>query len=266
LLCPSIQMLALTVNTVAYAPAVAPVATVQRAAAPAMFGKAELEALAKEQNPVLGYWDPIGLADIDLWGQGEEASIAWLRHAEIKHGRIAMAGFVGFMASANYETVGAPMKSTMFPPIASGLSAPEVWDAIPFLAKLQIIGAIGVFEHISEDKNFLAADGKTHYMRGGTPGYMPTFAANVHPVPLNLWDPFGFTKQLTPEQKAKKLNAEVNNGRLAMIGLMGFISASCVPGSVPALDGVIPFYSGDVMAPFLPTGPDTSIWSVGKMW
>jgi hypothetical protein len=84
------------------------------------------------------------------------ACAAWLRHAEIKHGRIAMAGFVGFMASANYETVGAPMKSTMFPPIASGLSAPEVWDAIPFLAKLQIIGAIGVFEHISEDKNLCA--------------------------------------------------------------------------------------------------------------
>ena len=39
------------------------------------------------------------------------------------------------------------------------MSAPEAWDAIPFLAKLQIIGAIGIFEHISEDKNFLAADG-----------------------------------------------------------------------------------------------------------
>ena len=31
--------------------------------------------LAKEQNPVLGYYDPIGLAGIDLWGQGTEASI-----------------------------------------------------------------------------------------------------------------------------------------------------------------------------------------------
>ncbi len=81
---------------------------------------------------------------------------AWLRHAEIKHGRIAMAGFVGFMAAANYETVGAPMAKTMFAPIASGLSAPEVWDAIPFLAKLQIVGAIGALEHISEDKNLCA--------------------------------------------------------------------------------------------------------------
>ena len=106
----------------------------------------------------------------------------------------------------------------------------------------------------------------THYMRGGKPGYFPTFAANVHPCPLNLWDPLALTKTLTPAEKAKKLNAEVNNGRLAMIGLFGFISASCVPGSVPALDGIIPFYSGDVMAPFLPTGPDASIWTVGKMW
>merc|ERR1711988_1926115 len=186
--------------------------------------------------------------------------------AEIKHGRIAMAGFVGFMASANYETIGAPMKDTMYPPIASGLSAPEVWDAIPFLAKLQIIAAVGVFEHISEDKNFLAADGKKHYMRGGTPGYMPTFKANVHPVPLNLWDPFGFTKTLTPEQKAKKLNIEVNNGRLAMIGIFGFVSESCVPGSVPALKGVIPYYSGDIMQPFAPAGTMESIWSIGKLW
>merc|ERR1719389_587536 len=68
------------------------------ASAPTMgFGKTELMALAKEQNPVLGYFDPMGLADKNFWDQGEEASIAWLRHAEIKHGRIAMAGFVGFI-------------------------------------------------------------------------------------------------------------------------------------------------------------------------
>merc|ERR1719393_795563 len=249
----------MTAQTTAFGSASVPMPTTTRAPAAAMFGKSDLESLAKEQNPVLGYYDPIGLADLDLWGQGEAASIAWLRHAEIKHGRVAMAAFVGYIAAANYENLGAPMASSMYPALASGLSAPEVWDAIPFLAKLQIIGAIGVFEHISEDKNFLAADGKFHYMRGGTPGYMPTFKANVHPVPLNLWDPFGFTKSMTAERKAKALNAEVNNGRLAMIGLMGFISASCVPGSVPALDGV-------VMAPFLPPGPDTSLWTVGKMW
>merc|ERR1719390_566159 len=142
-------MLSTVVASVSYAP-VAPVASAAtRAAAPQMgFGKAELMDLAKQQNPVLGYYDPLGLANLDLWGQGEEASIAWLRHAEIKHGRIAMAGFVGYIAAANYENLGmAPW--TMFPPTPAGLSAPEVWDSIPFLAKLQIIAAIGIFEHIS---------------------------------------------------------------------------------------------------------------------
>merc|ERR1719326_533333 len=231
--------------------------------APAMgFGKAELEALAKEQNPVVGYWDPMGLADVPLWNQDQEAVIGWLRHSEIKHGRIAMAGFVGYCMHANGIKFPFPGPQSV---VADGLSAPEVWDAIPFLAKLQIIAAVGVFEHISEDKNFLAADGMKHYMRGGKPGYMPTFAANVHPSPLNLWDPFGFTKKLSAEDKAKKLIAETNNGRLAMIGIMGFVSESCVPGSVPALKGVIPYYSGDVMAPFVPAGPMESIWSIGKM-
>jgi hypothetical protein len=36
---------------------------------------------------------------------------------------------------------------------------------------------------------------------------------NVHPLPLNLWDPLGFTKKLTPEKKEKALLAEINNGR-----------------------------------------------------
>merc|ERR1719231_337863 len=170
----------------------------------------------------------MGMADLDLWGQGQEASIGWLRHAEIKHGRVAMAAFVGYIVHSNGIRFPFPGPQSVVP---EGLSAPEVWDAIPFLAKLQIIGFIGVLEHMSEDKNFLAADGMKHYMRGGKPGYMPTFKANVHPAPLTLWDPFGFTKGLSAEQKAKKLNAEVNNGRLAMIGLFGFISASTVPGS-----------------------------------
>merc|ERR1711924_129317 len=139
-------------------------------------------------------------------------------------------------------TIGAPMASSMYAPLPSGLSAPEVWDNIPFLAKLQIIGAIGVLEHISEDKNFLAADGMKHYMRGGKPGYFPTFSANVHPMPLNLFDPFKFSKNASPEKKAKGLVTETNNGRLAMLGLFGFLSESKIPGSVPALSGIIPSY------------------------
>ena len=73
----------------------------------------------------------------------------------------------------------------------------------------------------------LEMDGEKHYVRGGKPGYFPKLADRFpHPVPLNLWDPFGFTSKMSAERKEKALLAEVNNGRLAMIGIFGMISAS----------------------------------------
>ena len=34
-----------------------------------------------------------------------------------------------------------------------------------------------------------------------------------------------------------------------MIGMMGFVAESKVPGSVPALEGLIKPFAGDIMAP-----------------
>jgi len=121
---------------------------------------------------------------------------------------------------------------------------------MPEIAKWQIILFVGVMEALRENKAVLAGDGEKHYMKGGKPGYFPTFDMVPHPVPLPLYDPFGATKKFSEEKKANLRLKEINNGRLAMIGLFGFISESQVPGSVPLLKGVIPTYAGDVMAPF----------------
>ena len=203
--------------------------------------------LAVQLNPAVGFWDPLKLSEANLWGQGEEATIGWIRESEIKHGRIAMAGFVGYIVHENNIRM-----QGMAPDVQSiptGLSAPEVWDAMPDIAKWQIIVFAGILETWRENKVVLEGEGQKHYMRGGKPGYFPTFDMLPHPVPFNLYDPWGVMADKTEEQKAKGRLVEINNGRLAMLGLMSLVSEGSVPGSVPFLKGMIPYYSGEVMAP-----------------
>jgi len=224
----------------------------------------DLKEQAKSLNPIVGFFDPLGLSQKDFWDQGNDATIGFLRHAEMKHGRVAMAGFVGYCIHEN--GIHWPWKlSNSLPDYSSfeGLSAPAVWDAIPTASKLQIIIVIGFFEFWSENKFILESDGASHYMKGGKPGYFPSFKEIPHPVPLNLFDPFGFTKKLSEEQKARKLNIEVNNGRLAMLGLMSLVSEAKVPGAVPALAGLIKKYDGQPMAPF--AASDSDLYGVTNM-
>jgi len=208
--------------------------------------KADLEVLASKLNPVVGFYDPLGLADTRFWGTSEEATIGWLRHAEIKHGRVAMAAFVGYCFGANHLQFPIHIPGTY-----AGTPA-ETWDAMPEAGKWQIILFVGFLEAYSES----GAAGP-HYMKGGKPGLFPSFKSPQggdkykipHTVPLDLFDPFGFSSSKSEEAKARGRLAEINNGRLAMLGIFGFLSASKMPGSVPALD-FIPPYDGDYMVPF----------------
>ena len=61
-----------------------------------------LKDLAVTANPSVGFWDPLDIVGMAQNSAGtEEATIGWFRHAEIKHGRVAMAGFVGFCVQLN---------------------------------------------------------------------------------------------------------------------------------------------------------------------
>ena len=225
--------------------------------------KADLETLAKNLNPAIGYYDPLNLSDGEFWGQSNEATIGFLRHSEIKHGRVAMAGFVGYIIHAN--GIHFPWKIPGDEICAPGVSPVALWQGMPFEAKLQIVLALGIFEFYSEAAMSLSPGQGGHYMRGGKPGYFPPFKGPAkgtlgdaegrpllpHPAPLNLYDPFNFNAKKSDEWKAQKLVTEINNGRLAMLGLMSFLSEGAIPGSVPALKGLItPTGELNVMSPF----------------
>ena len=91
-------------------------------------------------------------------------------------------------------------------------------------------------------------------MRGGVPGKFPEFIGPdskiPHPVPFNLFDPFGFSKNRSEAAKADGLIKEINNGRLAMIGIIAFLQEQKMEGSVPLLKGLVSHYDGEPMAPF----------------
>ena len=208
--------------------------------------KADMEELALANPDFLGqsigFWDPLGALDQSFWGLGNEGTIGYLRHAEIKHGRVAMAAFLGYLAQST-PLVSGPHKFLPFKGYTEGLTPPEQWDALPVYGKLQIFILIGMLESYGE---ILAP----HYTKGGLPGYYPPIKGKRPEIILNLYDPFGFFKFESEEKKARGRQVEINNGRLAMLGIFSILSEASTPGSVPALNGLIPAYSGNVMIPF----------------
>ena len=209
---------------------------------------ADLEELAEKLNPTVKFWDPMGLSQGDFFGMGEEGTIGFLRHSEIKHGRVAMAAFFGYCIQSVFVFPWPQHLDGTTGPSAD-LSPEQQWDAIPEAAKWQIFALIGFLEIWDECSNLQGVD---HYTKGRMPGKYPSlqpFRDNVH-FALDLYDPFGFYKDLFEEEKAHLRIAELNHGRLAMFGIIGFLSANKVVGSVPVLNHVAIPYDGNCMIPF----------------
>ncbi|KAL1503877.1 hypothetical protein AB1Y20_012341 [Prymnesium parvum] len=162
-------------------------------------------------------FDPLGLADL-----GGEKTLAFLRHAEIKHGRVSMAAFVGYLVAANgihFPGLCSFSESLSFEDL-SKLPPLEQWSAMPFLGKAQILLLIGIIEHQAE------WNVKPHYMApGGVPGDVKALGY--------YFDPIGLTSKMSAEAKEKKRLSEIKNGRLAMLGITSVLIAKEIPGSIP---------------------------------
>ncbi len=141
--------------------------------------KADLEFLAGKANPIVKYYDPLNLATQDFWGKGNEATIGWLRQSEIKHGRIAMFAFVGYIVQSNFVFPWAQTLAGAAHPSAD--LVPEAqWDAVPLGAKWQIFAVISMLELWDECGGGGALP---HYTKGRQPGKYPPFTLfrdNVH--------------------------------------------------------------------------------------
>jgi light-harvesting complex I chlorophyll a/b binding protein 1 len=155
----------------------------------------------------IGYWDP--------WGFNTSPEKFYrYRQVELKHGRIAQAAMLGLLVQENFRFPGAiDLEGTQFADIPNGLAA---LPAVPGFGWVQIVFLVGVLE-----------------------------AGPFRQTPDKPIGDFGLkyfgVKYPDGDIKADKLNKELNNGRLAMMGFLGAIvedkiTGSFLPVGIPGVD------------------------------
>merc|ERR1712127_640395 len=149
------------------------------------------------QEPV-GFWDPLGLS-VD----GDSATFLRRRESEIKHGRISMLATMGYIT---------PELTGKFPGVLSkseGVSFADIPNGLGAIAKVPALGWGQIVLYCA------AVEGAGANNRGDGPG---EFGWKV----LSSSD---------PEEKRKKLSAEIANGRPAMMAIIGMFFQDGLTGS-----------------------------------
>lgn len=165
-------------------------------------------------QPPLGFFDPLGLLkDADV------ARFNRLRYVELKHGRVSMLAVLGhIVTSSNVRLPGdIDYHGTAFDSIPTGLAA---LSAVPPSGLLQIFAFIGFLELV--------------VMKDITGGeFVGDFRNNAFDLG---WDTF------TPEEKERKRGIELNNGRAAMMGILGLMVHEQLPSHDPyVINGLLGF-------------------------
>jgi len=160
-------------------------------------------------NPEFGgkIFDPLGFATFS------EESLTWFRACELKHSRVAMLASAGWIVNELHISLpGTIDYETKFSDLAQ-LGPFDAWEKVPVGGKLQILGWIFCVECASEMQ-------KPHYLKGGE---------------FVTYDWANLSKNMSDETFKRKQAAELKNGRLAMIGILSFVAAQNIPGSVPTI-------------------------------
>nr|Q42395.1 RecName: Full=Fucoxanthin-chlorophyll a-c binding protein, chloroplastic; Short=FCP; Flags: Precursor [Trieres chinensis]CAA56944.1 fucoxanthin chlorophyll a/c protein [Trieres chinensis]CAA56945.1 fucoxanthin chlorophyl a/c protein [Trieres chinensis] len=182
--------------------------------APAQSGKASTALnMAFESElgaqPPLGFFDPLGmLADAD------QERFDRLRYVEVKHGRIAHVAFLGQIVTRNgiHLSGNIDYAGNSFDSFPNGWAAISGPDAIPQAGLLQIVAFVGILE---------LAVMKDVTGEGEFPGDFRNGALDFG------WDTFD------EETKLSKRAIELNNGRAAMMGILGLMVHEQLGGSIP---------------------------------
>eukprot|EP00523_Entomoneis_sp_CCMP467_P008816 CAMPEP_0168736620 /NCGR_PEP_ID=MMETSP0724-20121128/9955_1 /TAXON_ID=265536 /ORGANISM="Amphiprora sp., Strain CCMP467" /LENGTH=203 /DNA_ID=CAMNT_0008783825 /DNA_START=91 /DNA_END=702 /DNA_ORIENTATION=+ len=144
----------------------------------------------------LGLWDPCGITN--MMDQDKFDHYRWV---ELKHGRVAMLGVVGYLTT--YAGVRFPGAED----IPAGFAA---LDAVPGMVWAQMIATWAIMEGANRDQK-------------ETPGVNESWSGSTFPGDFrNGFIDFGWDKQ-SDEWKMKKRAIEINNGRAAQMGLLGLM-------------------------------------------
>jgi len=174
----------------------------------ALYTASPLRAFENElgvQDPV-GFWDPVGFTT-----DGDLLAFKRRRCVELKHGRISMLATMGYITpevTGKFPGYLSPSMGLEFKEIPNGLAAVS---KVPALGWVQMVAYAGYCE-----------------LSGPT-----TRAANTSDYADLTPGDYGF-KVLTsddPQELTKKLNAEIANGRLAMVAILGMFFQDGLTGT-----------------------------------
>jgi len=171
----------------------------------------------------VGYWDPMGLAS-----DGDQEAFRRRREAEIKNGRVAMIASIGYIGPEYFRWPGeiSPSLALKFQNIPSGLAA---LYKIPAEGWAQMGVFVGFLELFPLAQESYRAPGD--YPTCGKLGIPWFFVAGKHRQTYSTEDAVRDVNKMDPIVNMRSLNAEINNGRLAMFSIAGMVAQNAFIGT-----------------------------------